>query len=114
MIKEEVYLLEEAQKQKIITTSEMNLRSKIDSITRSLENLLAKEARIQFEIKRQRKSLMRKREELKKVTKRVSPKKSLNEFSIDFGDWTQENNFQLSRIDKILLQESNSVIEKTL
>jgi seryl-tRNA synthetase len=56
-----------AETTSIIQTPAKNLSSKIDSILRSIENLTEKKLRIEFEIKKQKKSLLRKKEELKKV-----------------------------------------------
>lgn len=54
MTENEVILLTQLEEAQVISTSEKNLRSKIDSIVRSLENLSEKRARIDFEIKRQK------------------------------------------------------------
>lgn len=53
----------------LITDPEKNLRSKMDSLLRSIENLSAKKLRLEYEIKVQKRSLARKRMELKKVSK---------------------------------------------
>lgn len=54
---------------KLITDPEKNLRCKMDSLLRSIENLTAKKLRLEYEIKVQKRSLARKRMELKKVSK---------------------------------------------
>lgn len=97
----------------IITTEDKNLRSKIDSLTRSLENLSQKKMRLEFEIKRQKKSLIRKREELKRVSKRNTVKLKL---ALEAGNLvsypTEEQITWLRKFDSNLLQESNLVLEK--
>lgn len=97
----------------IITDSGKNLRSKIESISRSIENLQEKKLRIEFEIKRQKKSLVRKREELKKETSRTSAKVSLALESDSFYNLLLEDDFQqLRAIDSRLLSESSRVLEQ--
>lgn len=98
---------------KVITTADKNLRSKINSILRSLENLSQKKARIEFEIKRQKKSLLRKREELKKVStsnqKKISI--SLESGNLIHPDLEEQDLQSLRRLDLILLQESNRLLD---
>lgn len=53
----------------VIKTPAQNLSNKVDSILRSIENLTQKKLRIEFEIKKQKRSLLRKKEELKRVQK---------------------------------------------
>lgn len=92
----------------VITTEEKNLRSKIDSLVRSLENLSEKKIRIDFEIKRQKKSLTRKRMELKKVTKRNQARLTV---ALESGRLTDlrppEGQSLLAKLDSRLLQESS-------
>lgn len=96
----------------IITTSEKNLRSKIESINRSLENLNAKRDRIDFEIKKQKRSLVRKREELKRVSKRLKTKTSLLQESEDeTSSQSLERCLDIQKLDSILLQDSNQMLE---
>lgn len=114
MTQEEKDLLSVLENGKMIATSEINLRSKIDSIMRSLENLSAKKARIEFEIRRQKKTLTRKREELKRVSKSNQAKLSLtleNQNPVLFRFQAKERNLELQRLDSRLLQESNRLIE---
>lgn len=97
----------------LISTPERNLRSKIDSIVRSLENLSAKRLRIDFEIKRQKKSLVRKREELKKTQKSTRAKATL---ALESGGLIhkairQKEILDLQRLDSRLLQESTQVLD---
>lgn len=98
---------------KVISTEDLNLRSKIESITRSLEALASKKARIDYEIKKQKISLTRKREELKRVTKRNQVKLSV---SLESGSLihelpTRECLLELQRYDAKLLQESDQVLD---
>lgn len=97
---------------KVITTEDLNLRSKIESITRSLEALASKRARIDYEIKKQKISLTRKREELKRVTKRNHVKLSV---SLESGSLIHELSpedclLELQRYDAKLLQESDQAL----
>lgn len=97
----------------VITTEDRNLRSKIDSLTRSLENLSQKKLRLEFEIKRQKKSLIRKREELKRVSKRNTAKLKL---TLESGNLilapSLEQKTWITQFDSKLLQNSNLVLEK--
>lgn len=96
----------------VISTEDKNLRSKIDSLTRSLENLSEKKLRLEFEIKRQKKSLIRKREELKRVSKRNSAKLNL---TLESGNQALANPGEItwiSRLDSKLLQESDQALER--
>lgn len=97
----------------VITTEEKNLRSKVESISRSLKQLSEKRLRLDFEIKRQRKSLARKREELKRVSKRTSAKLSL---ALETGELNsrfspEEDVKELRRYDDNLLRESSLLLE---
>lgn len=113
MTNDEEKLLSVLESTQTISTSEKNLRSKIDSIVRSLENLSEKKARIDFEIKRQKKSLTRKREELKRVSKSNQAKVTLTLESKGINpDIISEGVLELNRLDSKLLQESNLVIEQ--
>lgn len=108
-LKSQLIHLEEAT---VITTPERNLRSKIDSLTRAIENMSEKKIRLDFEIKKQKKALIRKRNELKKVQSSLSAKSSLViENEIIFDDFPPaEDYLVLRRIDSKLLQESDRVL----
>lgn len=97
----------------MITTPEKNLRSKIDSIVRSLENLSQKKIRIEFEIRRQKKSLARKREELKKVSKtsQARAKIALESGSCLSQVLSESKALELKRLDSALLQKSDQVLD---
>lgn len=96
----------------VITTADKNLRCKIDSILRSLENLSAKKLRIEYEIKKQKKSLSRKRQELKKVTKSNQKKLSI---ALESGTLKQlpgkDGNSFIRRLDSILLEQSSQQLD---
>lgn len=113
MTENEVILLTQLEEAQVISTSEKNLRSKIDSIVRSLENLSKKRARIDFEIKRQKKSLTRKRQELKKVSSSTQVKAKLTlESTKDFpGFRLTDRRSELRVLDSKLLQESSRVLD---
>jgi hypothetical protein len=96
----------------IITTPEKNLRSKIDSILRSLENLTNKKLRIEFEIKKQKASLVRKRQELKKSSKSTTLRgKVALENSNPKPENLEAEIQELRRLDSILLESSNRMLE---
>lgn len=104
--------LQVLQEKQIISSAEKNLRSKIDSILRSLENLSEKKLRIEFEIKRQKKSLIRKRAELKRVSSTSSKKLTLAiENKVISSDDPQKGSQFLRVLDNKLLQESSRVLE---
>lgn len=107
--KEDLDFLREA---KVITTADKNLRCKIDSILRSLENLSAKKLRIEYEIKKQKKSLLRKRQELKKVSKSNQKKLTIALESGNLIESPSEEELSfLRRLDSILLEESSQQLE---
>jgi len=97
-----------------INTPRKNLISKIDSILRNLENLSQKKLRIEFEIKKQKSSLQRKRDELKKAQKSLRVKTrislesadSISEFSSE-----QELDDYLKRCSKYL-SETQRVLDE--
>lgn len=98
----------------MITTADKNLRSKIDSLLRSLENLSQKKLRIEYEIQKQKKSLYRKREELKKKSSSTQKKIKIAIESniLDILDEQLDSDCEeLRRIDSILLQESSQKLE---
>lgn len=104
--------IQSLEENQIISSSEKNLRSKIESILRSLENLSQKKLRIEFEIKRQKKSLIRKREELKRVSKSTSKRLSLTiEAQNQNPEVLQEKLRELRVLDNKLLQESSRLLE---
>lgn len=98
----------------VVNDADKNLRSKIDSILRSIENLTAKKLRLEFEIKKQKKSLIRKREELKKQTSSTRKKITLKlESGAPVEEIPSNEEIQkLRRIDSKLLQESSFVIDE--
>lgn len=95
----------------IITSSEKNLRSKISSIISSINELESKKRRIDFEIRRQKKSLARKRLELKRVTKSSHTRTN---YVLESGDETEflDEVRDLRRFDNLLLEESNRILEQ--
>jgi hypothetical protein len=99
-----------------INTPRKNLISKIDSILRNLENLNQKKLRIEFEIKKQKFSLHRKRDELKKAQKslrvrtRISLESadSISEFQSEqeLDDFLKRCSKYLSETQRVLDEES--------
>lgn len=97
----------------IIQTPVKNLSSKVDSILRSIQNLTEKKVRIEYEIRKQKASLTRKRSELKKAQKSTSRRIKI---SLESSDPTQQSkteelqNFQ-KQVSK-LLEESARVLDE--
>lgn len=97
-----------------ISSSEANLRSKIQSLLNSLENLSQKKIRIEFEIRRQKKALARKREELKRTSKSLTAKGSIRLEASDLSRISSgaEKPLTLQYVDQVLLRESANVLEE--
>lgn len=116
MTDEEISDLTVLVESNVISNEDKNLRSKVASINRSLTNLLEKKARIDFEIKRQKKSLTRKREELKRVSKRNKVKVSLALESgrIYSNNPTEDGTEFLRKLDQHLFQESKLLLEENI
>lgn len=97
----------------VISTSDKNLRSKIGSLLRSIENLEAKRERLTYEINKQKKSLTRKRQELKRVSRSNQKNSSLALESAgeDFLLFDQGTLNSLRRLDSILLEISSRKLE---
>jgi chromosome segregation ATPase len=97
----------------IIQTPVKNLSSKVDSILRSIQNLTEKKVRIEYEIRKQKASLSRKRSELKKAQKSTSQRIRI---SLESSDPTQQSktvelqSFQ-KQVSK-LLEESARVLDE--
>lgn len=86
------------------------LASKIESLMRSIENLSQKKIRIEFEITRQKRSLARKREELKRVSKSLNRKVSIRLESTDNPGQEKDLEGQ-QKVFQRLLSESARILE---
>lgn len=93
-------------------TSKQNLESKIESLIRSIQNLSEKKSRLEFELKRQKKSLARKREELKRVSKTTQIKGTLTLESSEIEPQHQETRTDDFKRTQSLLQESARILEE--
>lgn len=91
--------------------SKQNLESKIESIIRSIENLSEKKVRIDFELKRQKRSLARKREELKRVSKSSQAKVTLSLEQLNQAT-TETSSIEGYKRTQLLLQESARILEE--
>lgn len=100
--------LNEAQ---VINKPQKNLRSKIESLIRSIENLEAKRARIDYELKKQKRSLARKRMELKKDSKHLASKLESATGSGVLNEHVQRQIQDLRNQDNSLLQKSAEILE---
>lgn len=87
-----------------------NLRRKMDSIMRTIENLSAKKLNIELEIKTQKKVLAKKRLELKKRTKSNQVKLSAAIESGPIAELPEEYRI-IQKMDQELLRESSRVLE---
>lgn len=89
------------------------LKSKIESLIRSLENLSAKKLRIEFEIKRQKRALASKREELKRNSKssQAKLKVSLESYNYDSEEAKKLLEDEYKRT-QLLLQKSSQILEE--
>lgn len=113
MEKQERYLLT-LESGKLINTPEKNLRLKVESLVRNLEQLESKKSRLDYEIRKQRKSLVRKREELKRASKQMRTRDSavferhsvLDEVLID------QAFEEIKRWDSLLLQKSDQLLDQ--
>lgn len=102
-----VSVLNETQ---VITGPDMNLRSKIDSLMRSIENLTEKKLRIDFEIKKQKRSLARKRNELKKSSAHFRARlESADKIEFKNGE-TYSRRELVEAVDNYLFQESDRIL----
>lgn len=103
----------------VITDPEKNQRSKIASLVSQINLLTQKKQRLEFEIKKQKEVLARKRTSLK-GRRKTSPNKksstavkaslSLEDFDL-FNDLQEEELKKLKRIDDTLLSESSRILE---
>lgn len=108
---EEIKFLEEGKGNSTPQNPTQNLKSKMDSLLRSLEQLSAKKMRIEFEIKRQKKALANKREELRRVSKSSTAKVKLAlESTINSSE--QEEIRKEQQETQRLLRESAEALEK--
>lgn len=101
------------EKTQMISSPEKNLRTKIESLLRNLEQLESKKSRLDYEIRKQKKSLIRKREELKKASKSLKTRTSLVQESLELnGNFNElEAVLEIRKLDNILLQESNQILD---
>lgn len=97
---------------KIPQSPEAQLRSKIQSILRSIENLSQKKMRIEFEIKRQKKSLERKRLELKKSKASSTSKLTLSIENQHYQFPSGIVQKDIENLDSYLLSESSRILEE--
>jgi hypothetical protein len=96
---------------KVISTSEQNLRSKMDSLIRSIKNLEEKRSRIDYELKKQKSSLARKRMELKKDSKHSKARLST---ALEEGVISRKISPQQidgANVDDYLLRESALILD---
>lgn len=93
-----------------IQNSTQNLKSKMESLIRSIENLSEKKIRLEFEIKRQKRSLARKREELKRVNSSSQAKVKI---ALESGSQAESEEIKKERREiQKLLQESARILEE--
>lgn len=104
--------LEHAVSKGLIRTPEANLRSKVASISATLELLEKKKARIDYEIRKQKSSLVRKRQELVRASKSFKSKsKVLRESEVD-SPVSLNLETWISKYDAKILQESARILDQ--
>lgn len=89
-----------------------NLRRKIDSICRTIENLSAKKLNIEAEIRTQKKVLVRKRNELKKRSKSNQTGIKIRLESSEISSPVPEEIKKIQQLDQRLLRESSRLLEE--
>lgn len=89
-----------------------NLRRKIDSICRTIENLSAKKLNIEAEIRTQKKVLVRKRNELKKRSKSNQTGINIRLESSEISSPVPEEIKKIQQLDQRLLRESSRLLEE--
>lgn len=89
-----------------------NLRRKIDSICRTIENLSAKKLNIEAEIRTQKKVLVRKRNELKKRSKSNQTRINFRLESSEISSPVPEEIKKIQQLDQRLLRESSRLLEE--
>lgn len=108
----EAGVLESSQTSSAPRTSKQNLESKIESLIRSIQNLSEKKLRIDFELKRQKRSLARKREELKRVSKSSHAKTQISLESSVESQIEETSSVVDYKRTQSLLQESARILEE--
>jgi len=103
-------LSELSESTKVIQEPEQNLRSKMDSLMRSIENLTAKKLRIDFELKKQKRSLARKRMELKKSHQTISVRLESAKINPILLETVGQQVQDFNQIDDRLLRESARIL----
>lgn len=105
--------LENAQNAGVISTPEKNLRTKLESILRSLQSLQSKKQRIEFEIKKQQQSLVRKRQELRRSSSTRSKRlRAVSEAQTQNSEFFEQMSKALQVLDSRLLQESAQELDR--
>lgn len=107
----ELTRLAEASQMKVITQPQQNLRSKIESLIRSIDNLEAKRSRIDYELKKQKRSLARKRMELKKDSKHLRAKTESALQSGALNESFHSRTVNILNQDSSLLQRSAEILD---
>lgn len=95
----------------VLREEQKNLRRKIDSIIRTIENLSAKKLSLETEIRVQKKVLARKRLELKKQTRNLNARIKL-QLESDSMDSLLKDLQKVQNEDQKLLRESSRLLEE--
>lgn len=95
----------------VLREEQKNLRRKIDSIIRTIENLSAKKLSLETEIRVQKKVLARKRLELKKQSRNLNARIKL-QLESDSMDSLLKDLQKVQNEDQKLLRESSRLLEE--
>lgn len=112
------YLEEQKVESEVLTEtaipkdSREQLKSKMDSLIDSIQNLSRKKLRIEFELKRQKKALARKREELKRTSHSSKAKATLSLEGSNLNPQLEEKRVEDIKRVQNLLQESARILEE--
>lgn len=109
--KEEEEVKTEASQSQVPKNPKQNLESKIESLINSIKNLSEKKLRIEFELKRQKKALARKREALKRETKSSQVKAKIS-LESEQSPTPEEKLIDDQKRTQRLLQESARILEE--
>lgn len=99
------------QENRVINGPEANLRSKVDSLIRAVKNLEEKKSRIDYELRKQKKALTRKRLELKNNSRGVKARVATVSETADLFDTRSLWAPDLSKVDNYLLRESARILD---
>lgn len=97
---------------KVINSSQQNLRSKMDSLLRSIKSLQEKRSRLDYEIRKQKSALLKKRLELRRETRSIRSKApTVHGSTVNESLTLLLEAPELAKIDNYLLRESARLVD---